>query len=109
MDAGVGEGVVDGLGGFGGDGDDADVDVVARARPRRARSQARTGMPLREVRPILAGSLSSDGDDVEAVAVEAAVVGQGHAEVAGADDDDVAGAVDAERLRRVGSCRRETS
>jgi hypothetical protein len=28
------------------------------------------------------------------------VVGQGHAEVAGADDDDVAGAVDAERLAR---------
>src|SRR3954449_6885831 len=28
IDAGVGEGVVDGLGGFGVDGDDADVDLV---------------------------------------------------------------------------------
>jgi len=36
-------------------------------------------------------------DDVEAVAVEASVVGEGHAEVAGAGDDDVTRAVQAER------------
>ena len=40
-------------------------------------------------------------DDVKAVAVEAAIVGERHAEVAGADDDDVAGAVDAERADQI--------
>src|SRR6266540_2603215 len=36
--------------------------------------------------------------DVKAVAVEAAVIGESHAEVAGTDDDDAARAVDAQRL-----------
>ena len=104
VDAGVDEGVVDGLGGFGVDGDDADVDAGARGRSSASSSQGRTGMPLRERRPILSGSLSTRATIWKPLLVEAAVVGERHAEVAGADDEDVAGAVEAELAHEVLAC-----
>src|SRR5437867_11359261 len=39
-------------------------------------------------------------DDVKSVAVESSIVGQGHAEVSGTDDDDGTRAVDAQRSRQ---------
>jgi hypothetical protein len=61
-------------------------------------SWGRTGMPVPGGAADFGGVGVEEGDDVEAVGVEAGVVGEGHAEVAGADDHDVAGPVDAELL-----------
>ena len=49
---------------------------------------------------LLAGRVEQR-DDVEAVRAETGVVGQGHAEVAGAEDDDLDRAVEAEDLAQV--------
>ena len=86
-DAGGDHPVGDVLGGGGRGGDHADGDAVLARRSARGRRTARTSTPA-TTSPCRCRVGVEQGDDAEAAAAEAGVVGERVAEVADADDDD---------------------
>jgi hypothetical protein len=76
---------------FGGDADDADVDVVLLDDLAEAGGVEEGDGLARCAADYFFRIGVDDADDVEAVVVEASVVAQGHAEVAGAGDDERCG------------------